>query len=482
MTGRNNLEIETKMNKVDLRKVRTSFPMYGMLSAIFALMATTLAVGGELPAFPGAEGYGARASGGRGGQVIAVTNLNASGPGSLNAACRAKGSRIVVFKVAGTIEGDVRVSNDHITIAGQTAPGDGICIKGSLRIDANDVVIRYLRVRPDPSVGEVDAIFGRYKRDIVLDHISASWSSDEILSVYHNENVTIQWCMMTEACVKIVDGKDTGHRFGGIWGNRYGTYHHNLFAHNDSRNPRWASGCGYNDYRNNVLYNWGYNTCYGGGASQPGRPDLNFSTFNMIANYYKPGPATRENVKRRIAAPGDSEGFGSWYVARNTVEGFPDVSQDNWLGIDGDQFKKLDEAWEAIPIHQESSLEAFQSVLDHVGCSLPNRDSVDARIIEEVRTGTANHGTYGIIANPRDSGGWPELIGGVAPVDLDCDGMPDAWERRYGLSPEDASDHSADTDSDGYTNLEEYLNGTDPCVFVDYTQSENNISLLRAKR
>ncbi len=200
----------------------------------------------SVAAFPGAEGYGSLTVGGRGGRVIAVTNLNANGPGSLREACDAQGPRIVVFNVSGTIDGDVKIKNDFITIAGQTAPGDGITIKGNLAIDASNVVIRYLRVRTDH---DGDALGGRYRKNIIVDHVSASWSSDEVFSLYHNENVTIQWCMITEACAKA----DGSHRFGGIWGNHHGTYHHNLIAHNDSRNPRWASGCGYNDYRNNVL-------------------------------------------------------------------------------------------------------------------------------------------------------------------------------------------------------------------------------------
>jgi len=235
-------------------------------------------------AFPTAEGYGKYSVGGRGGKVYEVTTLKSSGPGSLGEAIGASGPRTVVFRVSGTITGDVRIRNDKITIAGQTAPGDGICIKGSLTIDASDVIIRYIRIRANPKV-ETDAIWGRYHKNIILDHVSASWSSDEVMSPYHNENVTIQWCMITEACAK----GGSGHRFGGIWGNQYGTYHHNLIAHNDSRNPRWASGCGYNDYRNNVLYNWGYNSCYGGEAHQKGdrrNPKIEHSTINMIANYW----------------------------------------------------------------------------------------------------------------------------------------------------------------------------------------------------
>jgi pectate lyase len=441
-----------------------------------AMAANTPAV----PAFPGAEGYGAATTGGRGGQVIAVTNLNPSGPGSLQTACEAKGPRIVVFKVAGTIEGDVRIRNDFITIAGQTAPGDGITIKGDLSIDANDVIIRYIRVRANPAEGETDAIGGRYKKNIILDHVSASWSSDEALSVYHCENVTIQYCMITEACAK----GNSGHRFGGIWGSQYATYHHNLIAHNDSRNPRWASGCGFNDYRNNVLYNWGYESCYGAEGHQPGdrrKPPIEFSTINMVVNYYKPGPATESNVRDRIADPSARSGDdkGSWYVAGNVVEGSPSVTADNWQGVAGSNYIKMDEPWPAMTIRQQTPEDAYLAVLAHAGCSLPNRDSVDRRIIEEVRTGTATYGRNGIITTPADVGGWPELKSEPAPVDSDSDGMPNAWESKFGLDFKDAGDNTHDKDRDGYTNVEEWLNGTDPTEFVDYTKPGNNTITLR---
>ena len=191
-------------------------------------------------AFPTAEGYGKYSKGGRGGVVYEVTNLNDSGEGSLRAAIEAPGPRTVVFRVSGTITLDspLTIKNPYITIAGQTAPGDGICIKGSLIISADELIIRYIRVRPNPAVGEVDAITGRYSKNIILDHVSASWGNDEVLSLYRNEYVTIQWCMITETCAKFKNGENKGHRFGGIWGNNYATYHHNLFAHNDSRNPR----------------------------------------------------------------------------------------------------------------------------------------------------------------------------------------------------------------------------------------------------
>lgn len=450
--------------------------LMSMLAVALSHAAAAVVLANDLPAFPGAEGYGGKTTGGRGGRVIAVTNLNPSGPGSLQAACEAKGPRIVVFKVAGTIDGDVRIKNDFITIAGQTAPGEGITIKGDLGIDANDVVIRYLRVRTDH---EGDAVGGRYKKNIILDHISASWSSDEVLSLYHNENVTIGWCLITEACAKA----DGSHRFGGIWGNNYGTYHHNLIAHNDSRNPRWASGCGYNDYRNNVLYNWGYESCYGGEAQQKGdrrKPPIEHSTINMIANYYKPGPATRSDVRDHIANPSSrgSGDEGSWHVANNYLDGSPKVTADNWLGVDGGSFKKLPAPWEAMPIRQQSPQDGYLAVLEQAGCSLPKRDSIDARIIEEVRDGKATYGKNGIIDTPDDVGGWPELKSGKAPADTDNDGMPDEWETKYGLNANNADDNPSDKDGDGYTNVEEYLNGTDPTEFVDYTKPENNTNTL----
>ena len=454
--------------------------LYGMQAIILLLVVTQSLVAGNLPAFPGAEGYGASTAGGRGGRVLAVTNLDPSGPGSLREACEARGPRIVVFKIAGTIDGDIRIRNDHITIAGQSAPGDGITIKGSVGIDASDVVIRYLRVRTDH---EGDALGGRYMKNIILDHVSASWSSDEVLSLYHNENVTIQWCMITEACAR----EDGSHRFGGIWGNQYGTYHHNLIAHNDSRNPRWASGCGFNDYRNNVLYNWGYESCYGGEAHQKGdrrNPPIEFSTVNMIANYYKPGPATRNDVKDCITSPssrGDGDD-GSWYVAANHVDGFPTVTTDNWLGVDGTSFTKLAVPWDAMPIHQQSPEDAYLAVLEHAGCSLPSRDSIDLRVTREVRTGSTNHGRSGIISTPDDVGGWPKLQSAEAPQDSDNDGVPDDWEKKYGLDANNADDNSLDPDGDGYTNIEEWLNGTDPTQFVDYTKQEMNFNTLVKSR
>ncbi|MCC9654296.1 pectate lyase family protein [Rhodopirellula halodulae] len=444
------------VRQLNQRNLFTALVAIWSISSV-AIVAT--AAEPTVPAFPGAEGYGAQTRGGRGGKVIAVTNLNESGPGSFREAIEAKGPRTVVFRVSGTIEGKYKIKNDFITIAGQTAPGDGICIRGSLSIGASEVIIRYVRVRPDPSIGEVDAITSRYNKNIILDHVSASWSSDEVLTVYWNENVTIQWCMITEACAKFVNGKNTGHRFGGIWGNDLGTYHHNLFAHNDSRNPRWGSGVKRNDYRNNVVYNWGYNSCYGGEYAQPGEPDRSTATFNMVANVYKPGPATKPKVQRRIAEPSTrGNGVADWYVADNWVVGFPEVTNDNWLGVDGDDYRKLNTPWNAMSIQQQTPQEALDSVIAEAGCSFPVRDSIDQRIMKELQSGTATFGENGIITHPKDVGGWPELKSQPAPSDRDNDGMPDSWETEHGLDPDDSADGAEDGNGDGYTHLEDYLN------------------------
>lgn len=430
-----------------------------VLPSVLSMLCLTGVVYSQQLAFPTAEGYGKYTVGGRGGSVYEVTTLEPSGLGSLGEAFGASGARTVVFRVSGIIEGNFRIRNDNITIAGQTAPGDGICIKGNLGISANDVIIRYVRIRANPTV-ETDVIGGRYKKNIILDHVSASWSSDEVLSLYHNENVTIQWCMITEACAK----GSSGHRFGGIWGNQYGTYHHNLIAHNDSRNPRWASGCGFNDYRNNVLYNWGYQSCYGAEALQGGdrrKPPIEYSTINMIANYYKAGPATRNGVRDRIAEPSSrsNDDKGSWYVADNYVDGFPDVTANNWLGVDGSSYNKMSAPWDAMPINLESPQDAYHAVLNHAGCSKPKRDCIDRRIIEEVRDGTAPYGKKGIITVPSDVDGWPNLEDGFAPVDSDHDGIPDVWETAQGLNPSDKDDgKKTDLSAKGYTNLEMYLN------------------------
>ena len=452
----------------------------------------------HLPSFPGAEGHGSKTRGGRGGQVIAVTNLNDAGPGSLRAAVEAEGPRIVVFRVSGTIDLKSRlsISNPYITIAGQTAPGDGIALKRyPLSIDADEVILRYIRLRLGDETGDdTDALSGRYQKNIMVDHVSASWSVDETVSIYHCENVTVQWSLISESLYESVHAKGT-HGFGGIWGSDSSTYHHNLLAHHSSRNPRFASGAGHTDYRNNVIYNWGYNSAYGGEEQQPGNPRFNATTVNMVANYYKPGPATDSGaVRRRIVSPSSRDGardFGQWYVADNYMHGDPQVTADNWAGgvqPDGGEehieVLKRTAPWDAMPIRQHTAEEAYRLVLQHAGASRPERDPIDARIVEEVRTGTAPFGeTYGgggqgIINSQKEVGGWPQLKSQAAPPDTDGDGMSDAWEREHGLDPQEVADGSNDQDGDGYTNVEEYLNGTDPTVFVDYRRPENNLNTL----
>ena len=427
-------------------------------------------------AFPTAEGYGKYSLGGRGGIVLEVTNLNDSGEGSLRAAVEAKGPRTVVFRISGTIDlkSNLNIKNPNITIAGQTAPGDGICIKNyPLMIDADHVIIRYLRVRfGDESGEDSDAVSSRYTKHIILDHISASWSVDETMSIYHCDSITVQWCIVSESMFNSNHSKGS-HGFGGIWGSNYSTYHHNLIANHSSRNPRFASGCGNTDYRNNVLYNWGYRSCYGGEAKQKGSDKFTFSTINMVANYYKPGPATDPGKKAELADPssrGDDD-KGSWYIFDNFIEGSPSVTNNNWSGVRGSNYIKLEQPWDAMPIDLQTAEEAYKSVLNNAGATLPKRDAVDTRIIKEARTGEAKYeGTYktkkkvadeskitGIIDTQKDVGGWPALKSKPAPTDSDSDGMPDKWEKKNGLNPKNADDRN-NVGIDGYTLLEKYIN------------------------
>lgn len=437
-------------------------------------------------AFPEAEGYGKYTKGGRGGVVYEVTNLNDSGVGSLRAAVEAEGPRTVVFRLSGNIEleSPIKIKNPYITIAGQTAPGGGICLKNhSLSIDADHVIVRYIRIRPgDLSGKDYDAVSARYVRNIILDHVSASWSVDETVSIYHCDSITVQWCLIAESMYKSNHRKGS-HGFGGIWGSNYSTYHHNLLAHHSSRNPRFASGCGNTDYRNNVLYNWGYQSCYGGETVQKNSDKFIFSNINMVANYQKAGPATLPGeVSHRIAAPSSrnkAKDYGKWHISGNMVEGNTKVSKNNWLGgvqpQDGSEYLeglKLDKPWPAIPINQETPEEAYASVLKNAGATLPKRDAVDIRIVDEVKNGYATFegSTYkthrkvadqskksGIIDSQKDVGGWPELKSLPAPIDTDHDGMPDEWEKENGLNPNNADDGNK-VAKDGYTMLEKYIN------------------------
>jgi len=437
-----------------------------------------------IPAFPGAEGAGAFTPGGRGGRVFEVTHLADDGPGSLREAVEAQGPRIIVFRVSGiiTLQKVLTVSNPYITIAGQTAPGDGICIRGqTTEINTHDVVLRYLRFRRGNLKDRDDALGGYPVGNIIVDHCSASWGLDENLSLYRYmkkmpdgsdrkmpaENVTIQWCISSEALDL------NNHAFGATWGGRNCSFHHNLFACNTGRNPSIGWGDHF-DFRNNVLFNWRHRTVDGGDAS---------SRVNVVANYFKPGPAVNEGaIRYRICKPqhldmySEAQRDGKWYVAENVVVGSPQVTADNWDG--GVQFDEEDARTEgairaliqkvranaaipAAPITQQSAERAYELVLAEAGATLPTRDPVDTRIVTMVRTGRPVDGD-GIIDTPSDVGGWPRYESAPAPADGDHDGMPDAWERKFRLEPDDPSDSASDADGDGYTNVEECLNGTDP--------------------
>ncbi|UCD36912.1 MAG: T9SS type A sorting domain-containing protein [Fidelibacterota bacterium] len=421
-------------------------------------------------AFPGAEGYGRFTTGGRGGEVIEVTNLNDSGPGSLRAAVEASGARTVVFRVSGTIHlnSSLEIKRGDITIAGQTAPGDGICLADyPFEVGAGNVIIRYLRFRlGDVHSVQADALTGQSRRNIIIDHCTASWSVDECVTFYFMEDFTLQWCLIAESLRYSVHEKGP-HGYGGIWGGRNCSFHHNLLAHHSSRNPRFNEGDASRadrniDHRNNVIYNWGFNSAYGGEGGW----------YNLVNNYYKYGPAT--GVKNRIVQPSDE--VGRWYVAGNYVYGYPDVTADNWAG--GVQSVNVDrvvayDPFPYAPVITHTAENAFEVVLADAGASL-RRDSIDARIVHEARTGTATYGGQtgagsGIIDSQSEVGGWPELRTYDVPVDNDHDGMADDWELANGLDPSDPLDRNDDFNGDGYTNLEKYINSL--CVRADYLRA-----------
>ena len=415
-------------------------------------------------AFPGAEGFGRFTSGGRGGKVIPVTNLNDKGPGSLRSAIETNGARTIVFRVSGTIalKSELTIQNGNLTIAGQTAPGDGICIRNyPLIIAADNVIIRYLRVRlGDECKVEGDAISAIFQKDIIIDHCSFSWGTDEVASIRDNVNSTVQWCLISESLTHSIHHKGD-HGYGGIWGGQGATFHHNLIAHNSSRNPRFNGSryshkpeAEYVDFRNNVIFNWGFNSAYGGEGGHQ----------NIIANYYKAGPASE--CPDRIVEPWDST--GQWYVAENFVFGFLAITADNWAGgVQGKfrNFGRVDQPFAAAPVATHSAEVAYELVLANCGAVLPKRDAVDERLVAEVRDGIVHFGKNGIIDSQREVGGWPTLNSTTPVKDADQDGMADDWELTNGFNPNDPNDRNGDFDGDGYTNLEEYLNSLDKLYY-----------------
>jgi pectate lyase len=455
-----------------------------------------------IPAFPGAWGGGMFTTGGRGGRVLAVTNLNDRGPGSLRAALEAEGPRIVVFRVAGTIqlESNLNINQPHVTVAGQSAPGDGICIAHhSLNINTHNVVIRHLRARRGRTEGGQgsDNIGGNPVGQIIIDHCSTSWGMDENLSLYRYmqpqpdgsavklavKNLTIQWSISSEA----LNAKN--HAFGGTWGGEDATFHHNLFACNTARNPSIGMS-GEFDFRNNVIFNWGHRTMDGGDET---------SLVNVIANYYKPGPAAQADMVTTLArieqrsqySPGSAVATGGWFpkaeprpgkwfVAGNIVEGHDAVTRDNWRGMRGPaKLARVNTPFEGWPVAQQSAEAAYAAVLAKAGATLPRRDAVDTRVMEMVRTGKVTAGD-GIIRDPKEVGGFPNLTFDPAtvPADTDGDGMPDAWEKTHGFDAANPTDGATDADGDGYTNVEEWLNGTNPREKIDYRNLGNNVDKI----
>lgn len=405
----------------------------------------------EPRAFPGAEGYGARTPGGRGGRVIRVTNLDPSGPGSLQEACSTRGPRIVVFDVGGVIVGDVEIREPFITIAGQTAPSPGITICGMLSTayrpenPVHDVIVRYLRVRARPGGGaQGDAIQFSVVDNAIIDHVSCSWAEDETIDLFTRAtNVTIQWCTIEESSTR---GHPKGrHNYGLISGanSHHLSIHHNLFAHHARRNP--AIGSGPADFRNNVVYNFRDGFSHEGNYRSPG--------FNIIGNYYKRGPSDPDIF------PFCFEGKVPYYLRGNYIEGVGKVD-DPWaeagklygLRYYADRGVKLDQEASSEFVYTRSAQAIYPEVLAKAGC-FP-RDVVTRRIVEEVKKGTGSWGRH----EPKDL--LEGLPAGKPPKDTDRDGMPDYWEKRNGLDP--GKDDSAKRMSGSYTAIEMYINSIAP--------------------
>ena len=477
----------------------------------------------QIPAFPGALGGGEFTPGGRGGKVIVVTSLADFGPGTLREACETGGARIVVFNVAGIIRlsTPIHVRAPYITIAGQTAPGDGVCVTGSsFLIDTHDVILRHLRFRRGAQdVGfRDDAVGGNPVGNIMIDHVSASWGLDENMSIYRHVydrdakgkgeklptvNVTIQNSIFSE-------GLDAyNHAFGSTIGGHNSMFYQNLWASNISRNCSVGMDGGFN-FVNNVIYNW-WNRSVDGG-------DHN-SFYNIINNYFKPGPITPldKPISYRLLKPEAGRdksrpvSFGKAYVAGNIVEGNKKVTADNWDGGVqlADEYKladfvkdiKVDKAFDMPVVDIQDTKKAYNFVLENAGATFPKRDAVDTRVVKTVVTGKAIYvqdaplfipkyvkrrlpaDSYkqGIITDIRQVGGLPEYKGRPV-VDSDGDGMPDAWEKANGLNPNDPSDAVKDCNGDGYTNIEKYINGMDTKKKIDWKNPKNNHDTLAGRK
>jgi len=479
-----------------------------------------------IPVFPGAEGGGAFTPGGRGGKVVVVTSLADAGPGTLREACETGGARVVVFNVAGIIRlsTPIHLRAPYITIAGQTAPGDGICVTGSsFLIDTHDVVLRHIRFRrgaQDVAFRD-DAVGGNPVGNIMIDHVSASWGLDENMSIYRHVyerdsithkgeklptvNVTIQNSIFSEAM------DSYNHAFGSTIGGHNSLFARNLWASNISRNCSVGMDGGFN-FVNNVVYNW-WNRSVDGGDNK--------SFFNIINNYFKPGPITPldKPISYRLLKPEAGRdkshpvSFGKAFVSGNIVEGNAKVTKNNWDGGVqlAEEFKledyvkdiRVDKAFE-MPMNSAnimSTKNVYNFVLQNAGANFPKRDAVDTRVVKTVVTGKAIYvedaplfipkyvkrrlpaDSYkqGIITDIRQVGGLPEYKGQPV-IDTDMDGMPDAWEKANGLNPNDPTDAVKDCNGDGYTNIEKYINGIDTKKKVDWKNPKNNHDTLVGRK
>ena len=453
---------------------------------------------GVARAFPGAEGGGMYVTGGRGGKVYHVTSLEDNTvAGTLRYGIEKESRPLtIVFDVAGIIELQkaLKVSTGDLTIAGQTAPGDGICLKNyNFRIHASNVIVRYIRCRMGDEKQTEDDAMNLYTgdndlRDVIIDHCSLSWSTDECGSFYGMTNFSLQWCILSESLRNSVHGKGK-HGYGGIWGGTNATYHHNLLAHHDSRNPRLdhdyvSTLKGPVSLVDNVIYNWGDNSTYGGESANETNT---YKQYNVINNYYKPGPATASGKVRFIdpwTKPCDNctkkTGCstivpGHFFLSGNVMHGDEGKTTDNWTGTTASEavIAAIRAAAKFSYSEKESSLSlhdagtAFERVLSYAGASL-KQDTVDKRIARETRNGNhtytgSNGSTGGFIDTQADVGGWPEYKATdaekAALKDTDGDGMSDAFEDAFGLDKTSAADGTTKTlDKHGrYTNLEMYL-------------------------
>lgn len=434
----------------------------------------------QTPAFPGAEGFGANTVGGRGGKVIKVTNVNDSGPGSLRAALAEEGPRIIVFTTGGIINLETKliIKNPFVTIAGQTAPGDGICIRGEgIRIYTHDIIIRYLRVRPGDidfgppnNWGGLDAITiannpgsKNIPYNIIIDRCSLSWGVDEIIGMWFDtHDVTVQNCIISEALHKSKHTKGA-HGMGMLIGYKATniSIHHNLFSSNNQRNPM-INGESLVDFRNNVIYNFERAASH---IYVDKYTPMELIRLNYVNNFIRKGPNSRNNhglVINELA-----KDRSKIFISGNRSLFVESTDSDNWKMVALEQINghkiPLSDSHRAIREFPHPSVTtlsaegAYAYILENAGATLPHRDPIDKKVINDLKNGE------GAIVNSRDHVlSWPSYNEGISVKDSDDDGMPDHWEKKYDLDSNDATDQNSDHDNDGYTNIEEYINNTPP--------------------